>query len=100
MTTRNQKISKAATRFNMERASRGIGYKFRGRNVVSFSPCEKSLVFLAALPGARTQPALCQPPCNRINEQSVLSEIENLASLVICECHPTMTAQEIMDYEY
>lgn len=100
MTTRNEKIRTAVARFNMERATKGLGYKFRGRNVVGFTPCEKSLVFLAALPGARIQDALSQPPYNRISEKSVLSEIENLAALVTCECHPAMTANQIMEYEY
>lgn len=99
MGTKFDKIRRAADRFNRERAAKGIGYIMRGKKIIGFRPCEKALVFLAGLPGTRP-PALTEPPYNRITAQSVLSEIENLAALTICECHPGMTSIQIMAYEY
>ena len=100
--TKIERMRKVAARLNTERANAELGFKRRKGLIVGFTPCTKSLFYLAALcaPGECRAPALETPDLTDINTDTVTLVIHNRAMQTICECHPHLTAEELLDYEY
>lgn len=96
------RMRNAARHLNEERFSAGIGIKMKGSRVVGFTPCQKSLVYLAALclPGECRPGALDEPYIGDINTETPGPIVTQRAMRTACECHSSLTEQKLLDYEY
>lgn len=97
---KSEKIRKIAARLNQERADKNIGFRMRGNRIVGFSPCQKSLIYLAALcvNGEARPPAL--EVMTHIDSKTPMMLLRNYAASEPCECHIGMTAKILEDYEF
>ena len=102
MSTRAEKLRNAAARLNGDRAKMPEAYKYKRGKIVGFFPCEKALVFLAAMcpPKGYRADALRMPGYADISTESVLSVVELRASMMQCACHPQASANDLMEMEY
>lgn len=87
--TRWQKMQNVSWRLNRERYQKGIGCTMRRGKVCRFSPCAKSLVYLAACYDEdRYRPEPYQTPgLSDINSDTVLEVVLLRAYMTQCECH-------------
>jgi len=73
----NRKCERAASRLQREK------YALTGLTRKQFHPCPRGLVYTASM-----------------NSGKVMSEIENEVVLTHCECHPSFSRQDAIDYEH
>lgn len=102
MSNKADRIRGIAERLNTERASAEMGFKRRGGRIVGFTPCAKSLFYLAALcaPGECRPPALEAPGLATIDTTTPTLLLHAWAAGTPCECHNSLTAQGLLDYEF
>ncbi len=89
-----RRLRKMAARLNRERYAAGIGATKH-----HYTPCAKSLLYLAAtLP-----PGTCLPPALErlgVDDTTPLTLVRAWAAMTICECHPHATADDLLRWEY
>ena len=91
---KNDRLAALAARLNRERYCADLGIRKR-----SFTPCAKSLCYLAAM----LPPGTCLPPALDdigIDNTTPLALVRMRAAMTICECHPAATADDLLRWEY
>jgi len=91
---KTDRLSALCARLNRERYAAGIGSSKR-----SFTPCAKSLLYLAAM----QPPGACLPPALDglgIDNTTPMVAVRHQAAMTRCECHPSATAADLLSWEY
>lgn len=93
------RYSNVARHLNESRYAAGLGAIVRRGRMVGFQPCEKSQIYLAATcaPGENQPEALAGLGINSATPAVI---IRQRAVMTPCECHPAITINRLMDWEF
>lgn len=97
------KFLKAAARLNADRGKMDDAYVLKKGRPIRFFPCERSLVFLAALyppTGGGRPDALRAPGYAHVHHDTPGEEVLESAYITRCSCHPAIRLDALRALEY
>ena len=98
-----RKFLKAAARLNADRGKMADAYVMKKGKPIRFFPCEKALVFLAALyppTGGGRPDALKEAGYGHIHNDMPGELVLEKAAITQCACHPHATIESLRALEY
>jgi hypothetical protein len=98
-----RKFLKAAARLNADRGKMDDAYVLKKGQPIRFFPCERSLVFLAALyppTGGGRPDALREAVYASVNNDTPGEAVLETAYMTRCSCHPLIRLDALRALEY